>query len=76
MLERLEEVLREHPQAAWAGSSFWWGRRLFQGRPFSAETLRSQTTSTHRAHSTLEAFPGFDESLKRFQDWGSLAYHE
>jgi glycosyltransferase involved in cell wall biosynthesis len=69
MLEKLEYVLTSHLKASWVYSSFWWGRRLFQGRPFNAEALHSQnyihTTSLIRR----EAFPGFDESLKRFQDW-------
>lgn len=69
MLEKLEDMLTSHPNVSWAYSSFWWGRRLFQGRPFSAESLHSQnyihTTSLIRR----EVFSGFDESLKRFQDW-------
>jgi len=69
MLERLEDALRETSEAAWAYSSFWWGRRLFQGRPFSAEALRSQNSIHTTALIRREDFPGFDESLKRFQDW-------
>ncbi len=69
MLEKLEVALHDQPEASWSYSSFWWGRRLFQGHPFDVQTLRSQnyihTTSLIRR----EAFPGFDESLVRFQDW-------
>ncbi|MBI4435414.1 glycosyltransferase family 2 protein [Candidatus Uhrbacteria bacterium] len=69
MLERLEDALKENPEAAWAYASFWWGRRLFQGRPFSAEALRSQNYIHTTALIRRKDFPGFDESLKRFQDW-------
>ncbi|MBI4256562.1 glycosyltransferase family 2 protein [Candidatus Uhrbacteria bacterium] len=69
MLKRLEDALKENHKAAWAYSSFWWGRRLFQGRPFSAEALRSQNYIHTTALIRRDDFPGFDESLKRFQDW-------
>lgn len=69
MLESLETALEKHPNASWAYSSFWWGRRLFQGRPFHVETLRSQNYIHTSALIRREAFAGFDESLKRFQDW-------
>jgi len=69
MLERLEAALNENPEAAWAYASFWWGRRLFQGRSFSAEALRSHNYIHTTALIHREDFPGFDESLKRFQDW-------
>ncbi|MBI4592186.1 glycosyltransferase family 2 protein [Candidatus Uhrbacteria bacterium] len=69
MLEKLEKTLISHPEAAWVYSSFWWGRRLFQGRPFSPDALRSQNYIHTTALIRREDFPGFDESLKRFQDW-------
>ncbi|TAL50143.1 glycosyltransferase family 2 protein [Patescibacteria group bacterium] len=69
MLERLQDVLEKNSQAAWAYSSFWWGRRLFQGRPFNPEALRSQNYIHTTALIRGADFPGFDESLKRFQDW-------
>ena len=69
MLERLERTLYEQVQASWAYSSFWWGRRLFQGRPFSIDALRSQNYIHTSALMRREAFPGFDQNLERFQDW-------
>lgn len=69
MLEKLQAVLDEHSEASWAYSSFWWGRWLFQGRPFSVDALRSQNYIHTSALIRRAAFPGFDESLKRFQDW-------
>lgn len=69
MLEKLKAALEENKDASWAYSSFWWGHRLFQGRPFSAEALRSQNYIHTSALIRRNDFPGFDESLKRFQDW-------
>lgn len=69
MLEKLKTSLEENKNTSWAYSSFWWGKRMFRGRPFNAQALRAQnyihTTSLIRR----EAFPGFDETLARFQDW-------
>lgn len=69
MIEQLEEALEAHPEASWAYSSFWWGKRLFKGKSFDENALRVQnyihtTSLIHR-----KDFPGFDESLRRFQDW-------
>ena len=69
MLEKLTQALDEQAQASWAYSSFWWGRRLFQGRPFSIDALRLQNYIHTSALIRREAFPGFDQKLKRFQDW-------
>lgn len=69
MLEKLVVMLEADKEASWAYSSFWWGRRLFQCRPFNADALRSQNYIHTSALIRREAFPGFDESLKRFQDW-------
>lgn len=69
MLEKFEDALQENPNASWAYSSFYWGRRLFKGRAFDPQVLRQRnyihTTSLIRR----DAFPGFDPTLQRFQDW-------
>jgi len=68
-LEAFASVLREHPEAAYAYSNFFWGTKRFRGRPFDVDALKHRnfihTTSLMRR----EAFPGFDETLKKFQDW-------
>jgi len=69
MLEKLAKALTHCPLASWAYSSFWWGRRLFRGHPFNADALRSQNYIHTSALIRRKDFPGFDESLKRFQDW-------
>ena len=68
-LETFSDTLREHPESAYAYSNFFWGTKRFRGRPFDVEALKQRnfihTTSLMRR----EAFPGFDETLKKFQDW-------
>jgi len=69
MLEKMYEALQQNPQAAYVYSAFRFGRKVFKLWPFAAERLRAQpyihTTSLIRR----DRFPGFDQKLKRFQDW-------
>lgn len=69
MLQTMYETLQQHPQASFCYSSFFLGKKLMKYIPFATHTLRHynyiHTTSLmHR-----DAFIGFDESLKKFQDW-------
>lgn len=68
-LATIIDALKQHPQASYAYSAFKFGWKTFKLFPFNAERLRKMpyihTTSLIRR----EHFPGFDESLKRFQDW-------
>ncbi|MDG1950193.1 MAG: glycosyltransferase family A protein, partial [bacterium] len=67
MLESMQNALETHPDASWAYGRFRWGKKTFASKQFNAKELREenyiQTTSLIRR----EDFPGFDESLKRFQ---------
>jgi glycosyltransferase involved in cell wall biosynthesis len=67
-IERMVEIL-ERSDATFAYSSFRFGGKLFKSHSFDAEELRQHpfvhTTSLLRR----SAFPGFDETLKKFQDW-------
>jgi len=68
-LARWVLALHDHPDASYAYSRFRFGWKLFRGFPFDPERLREMpyihtTALMRRAH-----FPGFDESLHRFQDW-------
>lgn len=68
-IERMVETLESHPDATFAYSSFRFGWKRFSSRSFDADELRRgpyiHTTSLLRR----AAFQGFDESLKKFQDW-------
>ena len=69
MFEVFLQYLQKHPEASYAYSGFKFGWKRFGGIPFNADRLRRvnfvMTTSLIRR----KDFPGFDESLKRFQDW-------
>ncbi|MBI1961584.1 MAG: glycosyltransferase family 2 protein [Parcubacteria group bacterium] len=69
MLAKMSAVLDENPGVSYAYSSFKFGFKKFKLWEFDADKLREMpyihTTSLMRR----EHFPGFDESLKRLQDW-------
>ncbi len=69
MIEKMVHTLRAHPEAGYAYSSFKFGWKRFPGAAWNPELLRrvniAHTTSLIRASD----FPGFDEKIKRFQDW-------
>lgn len=66
---KLRSALETHPASAYAYGSFRFGWKRFGLRAFDAAALKREnfihTTSLIRRN----AFPGFDETLKRFQDW-------
>jgi glycosyltransferase involved in cell wall biosynthesis len=70
-LQEMINALQNNPQASFAYSSFHWGDKMFKLEPFNLRKLRQMpyihTTSLIR----YKDFPitGWDESLKRFQDW-------
>lgn len=69
MIALMKQTLDDHPEASYAYSAFRFAWKLFPGEPWSADTLRriniAHTTSLVRASD----FPGFDNAIKRFQDW-------
>jgi glycosyltransferase involved in cell wall biosynthesis len=69
MLEKMFLTLKDNVQASFAYSSFRFGWKKFKLWPFDVEKLKQipyiHTSSLIRR----EAFPGFDPSLKKFQDW-------
>lgn len=69
MLETMMRALNDHPKVSYVYSSFKYGWKTFRLQPFDPEKLKQapfiHTTSLLRA----KDWPGFDESLKRLQDW-------
>ncbi|MFA6106776.1 MAG: glycosyltransferase family A protein, partial [Patescibacteria group bacterium] len=63
------KALYKNPGAAFAYSSFKFGRKLFRLFPFNRERLRKMPYIHTASLVRREDFPGFDESLKKFQDW-------
>ncbi|MFA4833543.1 MAG: glycosyltransferase family A protein [Patescibacteria group bacterium] len=70
-LETMLMALKSHPEAGYAYSSFFWGRKLFKLGPFSEERLKQMPYINTMSLIRREAFPkgGWDESIKKFQDW-------
>ncbi|MBI5765809.1 glycosyltransferase family 2 protein [Candidatus Falkowbacteria bacterium] len=69
MLEKMYDKLQADRSATYVYSSFKFGWKTFKLWPFNEKKLKNipyiHTTSLLRR----ECFPGFDEGLKRFQDW-------
>lgn len=63
------KILQEHPDADFAYSNFLWGAKRFRGRAFDAADLMCRNYIHTSSLIRRSAFPGFDESLKKFQDW-------
>ncbi len=68
-LEKMVKTLEAHPEASFAYPSHRFGFKTMRGRPFDAEALKRRNYIHTSALICREDFPGFDESLKRFQDW-------
>lgn len=68
-LESFLQALEEHPEADFAYSNFLWGAKRFRGRPFDPEALRRRNYIHTSSLIRRSAFPGFDETLNKFQDW-------
>lgn len=68
-LEAFLSALTEHPEADFAYADFFWGKKLFRGRPFDTNALQKRNYIHTSSLMRREAFPGFDESLTKFQDW-------
>lgn len=69
MLEKMVNVARRKPEASFIYSGFIWHARAMGMQPFDpAELCRNNFIHTS-ALIRREHFPGFDEKLRRFQDW-------
>ncbi|MEW6407487.1 MAG: glycosyltransferase family A protein [Patescibacteria group bacterium] len=69
MLEKMVEILEKNLDKSFAYSSFYFGFKKFKLWPYSVSRLKKMpyihTTSLIRQ----KYFPGFDENIKRLQDW-------
>lgn len=62
-------TLKKYPQISYVYCGFQWGLKTFRSGPFDPERLRREPYINTHTLLRREHFPGFDESLKRFQDW-------
>ena len=71
MLEEQINALKKHLEIGYVYSSFIWGFKKFRVGKFDAKRLKSEPYINTTALIRREAFPelGWDESIKRFQDW-------
>lgn len=68
-LRALYEALQRHPEASYAYCDFKFGAKKMTAGEFSAAELREGNYITTTSLIRRADFPGFDESLRRFQDW-------
>jgi len=68
-LATLLQTLLANPNSAYAYSSFMWGSKLFKVGNCTFNKLQQGPCIHTAALMRAEVFPGFDEDLKKFQDW-------
>lgn len=69
MLERMHQALVENPEAAYVYSRFKFGWKTMRSAPFNEAELKKMNYIDTTSLLRRSAFTGFDEGLKRFQDW-------
>lgn len=69
MLERMATALMTHPEASFVYSRFRFGPKGFRLHEFSVEKLRRRNYIHTSSLIRRVDFPGFDQNLRRFQDW-------
>ena len=69
MISKMRATLSAHPEVAFVYSSFKFGFKKFPCFDFSLERLKQVPYIPTSSMIRREWFFGFDESLKRFQDW-------
>ncbi|MFA6271526.1 MAG: glycosyltransferase family A protein [Patescibacteria group bacterium] len=69
MLEEMKNALDKNRQVAYAYSDFMWGAKVFRLYPFDKQELRRKNYIHTSSLMRRDCFPGFDETINRFQDW-------
>ncbi len=69
MLEKMQLALERNPNKSFVYSSFYFLGKKMKCGPFKAQRLKKQNYITTTSLIKSEDFPGFDQTLKRFQDW-------
>lgn len=68
-LAKMITALEKHPEISFAYPSFYYGLKLFTSFAYDESRLRAMAYIHTTALIRREHFPGFDDTLKRFQDW-------
>ena len=69
LLTSMLDALNSNPQASYAYSSFRYGRKIFKLWPFDTDRLLEMPYIHTSSLIRTDSFPGFDEDIKRLQDW-------
>lgn len=69
MLEKMFSALQKNPSVSYAYSRFCFGWKKMLSRDFAPEFLKKNNYIDTTSLIRRADFPGWDESLKRFQDW-------
>ncbi len=69
MLEIMLKTLENNPEAGFAYSSFKYGLKYFKLGPYDADKLKKMPYIHSTSLIRMQCFPGWDESVKRLQDW-------
>ncbi len=69
MLSKMHNVLTIHREASYVYCDFYYGKKEMKAVKFDPEKLKENNYIMTTSLVRREDFPGFDESLKRFQDW-------
>lgn len=68
-LAKMMTALEKHPEVSFAYCAFYYGAKLFSSFGYDEARLRTMPYIHTTALLRREHFPGFDKTLKRFQDW-------
>ncbi len=68
-LEKYLSALAADPAASFAYANFYWGSHFFRSGPFDPDALKIENYIHTSSLIRRADFPGFDETLKKFQDW-------
>ncbi|OGH91637.1 MAG: hypothetical protein A2534_00930 [Candidatus Magasanikbacteria bacterium RIFOXYD2_FULL_39_9] len=69
MLQKMYKALQNNPQAVYAYSQFKFGWKTFKSQEFNSEKLKQINYIDVTSLIRRKDFVGFDEKIKRFQDW-------
>ncbi len=69
MLETMLNTLEANPEASFAYSAFFWGKKLFPLWAYDERKLREMPYIHTTSLIKREHFPGFDDNIRRLQDW-------
>lgn len=69
ILEKMLQCLHEASSASWVYCNYLSGNRKLRFHPFDAKKLYCFNFCSTMSLIKRESFPGFDETIKRYQDW-------